>query len=119
MPDETLTATEAVRRFYEILNLVRYQGKSFEIVRGKESVARIVPSCGAPRSVKASELKKLFADTGKAEKLDMIRAAQRRGFKVTNDHEADAAACWLHGVAKAAPQHLHLYDPIFIGGRRG
>lgn len=61
MPDETLTATEAVRRFSEILNLVRYQGKSFQIVRGKEAVARIVPS-RAPRGVKATELRKLVAD---------------------------------------------------------
>ena len=64
MPDETLTATEAVRRFSEILNLVRYQGKSFEIVRGNEPVARIVPS-RAPRSVKATVLRKLFADLPK------------------------------------------------------
>ena len=64
MSDEILTATEAVRRFSEILNLVRYQGKSFEIVRGKEPVARIVPS-RAPRSVKVAELRKLFADLPK------------------------------------------------------
>jgi antitoxin (DNA-binding transcriptional repressor) of toxin-antitoxin stability system len=64
MPDETLTATEAVRRFSEIINLVRYQGKSFEIVRGKESVARIVPS-RPPRSVKVSELPRLFEELPK------------------------------------------------------
>ena len=57
---ETVTATEAARRFSEILNLVRYQGKSFEILRGKETVARLVPA-GAPRSVKVSDLRSLFA----------------------------------------------------------
>lgn len=76
------------------------------------------------RGVKAIEvapstLKKAFGGHGRAEKADMIEAARRRGFTVANDHEADAAACWLHGVAQTAPQLLQIYDPIFLGGRRG
>ena len=60
MSVETLSATEAARRFSEILNLVRYQGKSFEILRGKEPVARIVPTRASP-SGKVSELRSLLA----------------------------------------------------------
>jgi len=57
-------------------------------------------------------LKKEFAGSGKAKKPDMVFAAKRRGFTVENDHEADACACWLHGVSQMT-QFAHLYDPIF------
>lgn len=62
-------------------------------------------------------LKKNFAGTGKAKKPDMIVAAQRRGFTVANDHEADACGCWLHGVEIQAPQFAALYDPLFANKR--
>jgi antitoxin (DNA-binding transcriptional repressor) of toxin-antitoxin stability system len=39
-----ITATDAARRFSEFLNQVRYQGVEFDIVRGKEVVARLVPA---------------------------------------------------------------------------
>ena len=38
---KTLTATEVVRNFSDILNRVRYQSAEFDIVRGKEVVARL------------------------------------------------------------------------------
>lgn len=58
---ERVTATEAARRFSDLLNRVRYQGASFEIARGKEIVARIVPAA-PPRAVKLAELDALMAN---------------------------------------------------------
>jgi len=58
-------------------------------------------------------LKKEFAGSGRAEKSDMIHAAGKRGFRVENEHEADASAVWLHAVALRWPEHASKYDPIF------
>lgn len=55
-----VSATEAARKFSDLLNRVRYQGASFEIARGKEIVARIIPAT-PPRAVKLAELDKLLA----------------------------------------------------------
>ncbi|HEX4045580.1 MAG TPA: antitoxin [Gammaproteobacteria bacterium] len=38
-----VTATEASRSFSNILNKVHYQGESYEIRRGKEIIAKIIP----------------------------------------------------------------------------
>ena len=39
-----ITATDVARRLSDVLNQVRYQGEEFDIVRGKEVVARLVPA---------------------------------------------------------------------------
>ena len=44
MAGKTISATDAARRFSDVLNQVRYQGTTFDIVRGKEVVARLVPA---------------------------------------------------------------------------
>ena len=44
MASHVISATEATRHFSDLLNRVRYQGQSFDIKRGKEIVARIVPA---------------------------------------------------------------------------
>ena len=44
---KTITATEVVRNFSDILNQVRYQSAEFDIVRGKEVVARLMPPAPA------------------------------------------------------------------------
>lgn len=67
--------------------------------------------------VVTSTLKKEFASHGRADKAMMIASAKRRGFVVKNDHEADAAACWMHGVLHLWPEHAHRYDPLFTTGR--
>ena len=55
-----VTATEAARQFSELMNRVKYQGQSFEIVRGNEIVARILPA--VPSSpIRAEELNAFFA----------------------------------------------------------
>lgn len=66
--------------------------------------------------VVTSTLKKEFALHGRAQKADMIAAAKRRGFVPANDHEADAAACWLHGLLHTRPELASRYDPILSTG---
>jgi antitoxin (DNA-binding transcriptional repressor) of toxin-antitoxin stability system len=44
MASKTISATDAARGFSDVLNQVRYQGVEFDIVRGKEVVARLVPA---------------------------------------------------------------------------
>lgn len=41
--EKTVTATEAVRKFSEILNSVNYRGNRYEILRGGKPVASICP----------------------------------------------------------------------------
>ncbi len=43
MSKHVVTSTEANRHFSDLLNRVRYQGQSFDIKRGKEIVAKLVP----------------------------------------------------------------------------
>ncbi len=90
--------------------------------RGFGFAAHIEQMCfdrGIPCIERATmTIKKDFAWHGRAKKDDMIRAAQRRGFVVKNDHEADACALWLQGVADSAPEFLHIYDPIFARGSK-
>jgi hypothetical protein len=43
MAAKTITATDLVRNFSDVLNQVLYESTEFEIVRGKEVVARLVP----------------------------------------------------------------------------
>ncbi len=57
-----------------------------------------------------------FAGHGRADKPTMMREARKRGFRITNDHEADAAACWWWAVVCRRPDLAHVYDPLFSGG---
>ena len=41
---QRVTATEAARRFSDLLNRVRYAGESFVIVRGGEEIGQLVPA---------------------------------------------------------------------------
>jgi antitoxin (DNA-binding transcriptional repressor) of toxin-antitoxin stability system len=58
MAAKTITATEAARSFSDVLNQVRYQGTEFDIVRGKDVVARLVPA-GPPGGVALDRLNEL------------------------------------------------------------
>ena len=53
-----ITATDAARRFSDVLNQVRYQGAEFDIVRGKEVIARLVPAA-PPGGVALDQLDEL------------------------------------------------------------
>ena len=57
MAAKSITATDAARNFSDVLNQVRYQGAEFDVVRGKEVIARIVPA--APEAVYLSQLNEL------------------------------------------------------------
>ena len=58
MAGKTITATDAARGFSDMLNQVRYQGVEFDIVRGGEVVARLVPA-GPPGGVALDRLDEL------------------------------------------------------------
>lgn len=47
MAAKSITATDVVRNFSDVLNQVRYQSAEFEIVRGREIVARLLPPAPA------------------------------------------------------------------------
>jgi antitoxin (DNA-binding transcriptional repressor) of toxin-antitoxin stability system len=50
-----VSASHAARNFSDLINRVRYQGTSFEIERGNEVIARIVPA-GVPSMLSIAEL---------------------------------------------------------------
>lgn len=41
---QRVTATDAARRFSDLLNRVRYAGESFVIIRGGEEMGQLVPA---------------------------------------------------------------------------
>ena len=55
-----INATEVARNFSDVLNQVKYQGTTFNVVRGRDVVAKIV-SAGPVSALKVSELDHLFA----------------------------------------------------------
>lgn len=59
MTTHSLTATQAIRTFSDLLNQVRYQGKSFEIKRGREVIAKITPVTTV-MGIDVSELNNFF-----------------------------------------------------------
>ena len=76
-----ISATEAVRKFSEILSHVKYQGNSFTVVRGGKPVASIMPVTRSPEGRNLGELKSLLRTIPKlgaeAEALESdIRAAR-------------------------------------------
>lgn len=60
MSTHVITATDASRSFSSILNKVHYLGESYEIKRGKEVIARIVPAEKRAATLKVSGLANLF-----------------------------------------------------------
>lgn len=56
----TISATEASRQFSHILNMVHYQGESYDIKRGKEVIAQIVPVATQKVTMKVSDLNHFF-----------------------------------------------------------
>jgi prevent-host-death family protein len=56
-----ISATEAVRKFSEVLSHVQYKGDSYTVVRGGKSVALILPIVELPRAKTLGELKMLLS----------------------------------------------------------
>ena len=59
--EKIISATEAVRKFSDILNSVRYRGESFTIVRGGKPIASISPLEESPKNKSLGELKGLIS----------------------------------------------------------
>lgn len=57
--EKTVSATEAVRKFSEILNSIKYRGDHYIIVRGGKPVASIFPIEAPLKEGKLSGLKEL------------------------------------------------------------
>lgn len=57
-----VTATEAARSFSNLLNQVSYQGKTFEIKRGREIIARITPVLSPAKGFPISSLNEFFSN---------------------------------------------------------
>jgi antitoxin (DNA-binding transcriptional repressor) of toxin-antitoxin stability system len=47
-----IRATEAARRFSDVVNRVRYRGEAFVVVRGGEDMCRIGPAAPPERTVR-------------------------------------------------------------------
>ncbi len=60
--DKRISATEAVRKFSEILNSIKYKGECYTIVRGGKKVASICPVETSLKERSLGELKTLLKD---------------------------------------------------------
>ena len=60
MSIHVISATDASRSMSNILNKVHYQGQSFEIKRGREVIAKIVPVMPKKHNMQVSELNEFF-----------------------------------------------------------
>ncbi|MFL6291262.1 MAG: type II toxin-antitoxin system Phd/YefM family antitoxin [Thermoanaerobaculia bacterium] len=75
---QRVTATEAARRFSDLLNRVRYAGESFVIVHGGEEIGQLVPAQPS-RSLTLRDLLDILASEGARdpELADDLEAIQR------------------------------------------
>ena len=75
-----VSATEAARRFSDLLNRVRYRGERFVIVRNGEEVAELSAVATRPGATLAELMERLLAvrsgDPGFADDLERIQAEQ-------------------------------------------
>ena len=63
----TITATEAVRKFSELLNRIRYRGERYTILKGGKPVAIIGPATGSVKERKLSDLKDIMRNLPRLE----------------------------------------------------
>ena len=70
-----LTATEAVRRFSELLDAVESRGETFVVLRHGRAVARIAPAAAADGRAVKKLLRERSPDDGWASELRELRAA--------------------------------------------
>jgi len=57
---QTITATDAVRNFSELLNGIRYRGDRYTILKGGKPAATIGPAAGFVKERKLSEIKEIL-----------------------------------------------------------
>lgn len=70
MQYHVISATEASRSLSNILNKVHYQGQSFEVKRGREVIAKIIPAESHKKILRISELTTLFQNLPSLEPED-------------------------------------------------
>ncbi len=73
-----VSATEAVRRFSDLLNRIRYRGEEFVVERAGEPVCRMTPAAPSPR-LTLGELAALLREAPRADAglaRDVRRAAR-------------------------------------------
>ncbi len=77
---QTITATDAVRNFSELLNNIRYRGEQYTILKGGKPAATIGPAAGSVKERKLSDLKGIMRnlprleDDGEAFARDVAQA---------------------------------------------
>lgn len=69
------------------------------------------------REARASSVKKHFAGSGKAKKVDTMDVCRKYGWRVTDDDEADACALWAYSVCLFAPEHAARFALGPLGAR--
>jgi crossover junction endodeoxyribonuclease RuvC len=69
------------------------------------------------REARASSVKKHFAGSGRAKKVDTMDVCRRYGWRVKTDDEADACALWAYSVCLYAPEHAQRFALGPIGAR--
>jgi antitoxin (DNA-binding transcriptional repressor) of toxin-antitoxin stability system len=66
-----ISATNAARNFSDLINRVRYQGTSFDIERGNEVIARIVPAA-PPVTLSIAEFNERWAQLPRLDRDDAV-----------------------------------------------
>jgi hypothetical protein len=69
------------------------------------------------RSAQVSEIKKELAGFGRADKADMMAAAERCGLRIAVHDEADAFGIWLLAVRFWAKEYQRRWDTALYGMR--
>ena len=64
---QTITATDAVRNFSELLNGIRYRGERYTILKGGKPAATIGPAAGSMKERKLSDLKDIVRNLPRLE----------------------------------------------------
>ncbi|MDR3415747.1 MAG: hypothetical protein P4L83_06135 [Nevskia sp.] len=90
MTPKLLTATEAARNFSDVLDQVNHFGASYDIRRGREVVARLVPVRPMPHRITVAELSALLdrlpaLAPGDGERFERDVAASRKRLRPPRD----------------------------------
>ena len=64
---QTITVTDAVRNFSELLNSIRYRGERYTILKGGKPAATIGPAAGSVKERKLSDLKEIVRNLPRLE----------------------------------------------------
>lgn len=64
---QTITVTDAVRNFSELLNSIRYRGEQYTILKGGKPAATIGPAAGYAKERKLSDLKDIIRNLPRLE----------------------------------------------------